>query len=89
MFKDAKKFQILEKDPTITQIKSLQSYLTTLLKRNEITKAEFDLMRPKNSKPARAHGLAKIHKEFSIVPKFRPINDTKKFIYTEYIIILI
>ena len=38
-------------------LKSLQSYLRTLLKRNEIIKAEFDMMRPKNAKPTRAHGL--------------------------------
>ena len=57
-------------------MKSLQSYLRTLLKRNEITKDEFDMIRPKNAKPARAHGLPKIHKEFSNIPKFRPIIDT-------------
>ena len=76
LFKDPKRFQILDTDPTITRIKSLQSYLRTLLQRNEITKAEFDLMRPKNAKPARAHGLPKIHKEFLNIPKFRPIIDT-------------
>ena len=46
------------------------------MKRNEITKAEFDIMRPKNTKPAGAHGLPKIHKEFSNIPKFRLIIDT-------------
>ena len=76
LFKDPKKFQLLDTDHTVTQMKSLQSYLRTLLKRNEITKAEFDMMRPKNAKPARAHGLPKIHKEFLNIPKFRPIIDT-------------
>ena len=33
------------------------------------------MIRPKNAKPARAHGLPKIHKEFSNIPKFRPIID--------------
>ena len=33
-------------------------------------------MRPKNAKPARAHGFHKIHNEFSNIPKFRPIIDT-------------
>ena len=33
-------------------------------------------MRPKNGKLARAHGLPKIHKEYSNVPKFRCIVDT-------------
>ena len=45
------------------------------MKRNEITKAKFDTMRPKNNKPARVHGLPKIHKEFSNIPKFRPMID--------------
>ena len=57
-------------------MKSLQIYLRTLLKTNEITKDEFDMIKPKNAKPARAHGLPKIHKEFSNIPKFRPIIDT-------------
>ena len=33
-------------------------------------------MRPKNGKLARTHGLPKIHKEYSNIPKFRPIVDT-------------
>ena len=45
------------------------------MKRNEITKAKFDTMRPKDTKPARVHGLPKIHKEFSNIPKFRPMID--------------
>ena len=57
-------------------MKSLQSYLRTLLKRNEITKDQFDMIRSKNAKPARAYGLPKIHKEFANVSKFRPIIDT-------------
>ena len=76
LFEDPKKFQILDKDTTITRMKSLQSYLRTLLKRNEMTKDEFDMIRPKNAKPARAHGLPNIYKEFSNIPKFRPIIDT-------------
>ena len=33
-------------------------------------------MIPKNGKIARAHGLPKIHKEYSNITKFRPIVDT-------------
>ena len=57
-------------------MKTLQSYLSTLHKQNELTKAEYNTMRPKNGKLARAHGLPKIHKEYSNIPKFRPIVDT-------------
>ena len=76
LFKYPKKFQLIDTDPTVTQMKSQQSCLRTLLKRNEITKAQFDMMRLKNAKPARAHRPPKIHKEFSNIPKFRPIIDT-------------
>ena len=38
LFKDPKKSQILHTNPTIARMKSLQSYLRTLLLRNEITK---------------------------------------------------
>ena len=57
-------------------MKTLQSYLNTLHKRNELTKEEYNAMRPKNGKLARAHVLPKIHKENSNIPKFRPIVDT-------------
>ena len=57
-------------------MKTLQSYLSTLHKRNELTTEECNAMRPKNDKLARAHGLPKIHKEYNNIPKFRPIVDT-------------
>ena len=76
LIKDTKKFKSFESDPTITRMKTLQSYLSTLHKRNELTKEQHDMMRPKNGKLARAHGLPKIHKEYSSIPKFRPIVVT-------------
>ena len=76
LFKDTKKFKSLKIDPTITRKKTLQSYLSTLHKRNELTTEECNAMRPKNDKLARAHGLPKIHKEYNNIPKFRPIVDT-------------
>ena len=44
--------------------------------RGEISKIEFDQIRPKNAKPAKAHGLQKIHKTFTNFRRFRPIMDT-------------
>ena len=58
---------------------TLQNYLRNLCNRGEISKVEFDQMRPKNAKPARAHGLPKIHKSFTNIPKFRPIIDITGF----------
>ena len=57
-------------------METLQNYLRNLCNRGEISKAEFDQMRLKNVKPARAHGLSKIHKTFTNITKFRPIIDT-------------
>ena len=34
------------------------------------------MIRPQAAKPARAHGLPKIHKKFDKIPKFRSIIDT-------------
>ena len=55
---------------------TLQNYLRNLCNRGEISKVKFDQMRPKNAKPARAHGLPKMHQTFTSIPKFRPIIDT-------------
>ena len=57
LFKDQTKFKILEKDSTITRMTTLQNYLRNLCNRGEASKTEFDQMRPKNAKTARAHGL--------------------------------
>ena len=76
LFHDRSKFKELKVDPTSTRLNTLQSYLRKLKNTNEITEAEFNSMRPKNAKPARASGLPKIHKDFDILPPFRPIIDT-------------
>ena len=76
MFSDTSKFTKVNADPSVTRMESLQSYLRKLLKREEISQEEYDMMRPQNAKPARAHLLPKIHKSFQTLPKFRPIIDT-------------
>ncbi|XP_066931457.1 uncharacterized protein [Clytia hemisphaerica] len=70
------KFRKVNVDPTASRLTSIQRYLKTLLNRNEIDENEYKDMRPKNAKPARAHGLPKIHKKYEHLPKFRPIVDT-------------
>lgn len=59
LFKDTKKFKTLESDPTIMWMKTLQSYLGTLHKRNELTKEKYNAVRSKNGKTGRALGLPK------------------------------
>ena len=76
LFADRNKFKLVDQDPTITRVNTIQSYLNTLFNRNEITEEEKKLMRPKGGNRARARGLPKIHKEYESLPKFRPIIDT-------------
>ena len=76
LFSDTTKFKTVSKDNTLTQLTTLQNYLRKIYNRNEITKDQYDDIRPISTKPARAHGLPKIHKTFDSLPSFRPIIDT-------------
>ena len=76
LFSDTTKFKTVSIDNTLTQLTTLQNYLRKIYNRNEITKDQYDNIRPVSTKPARAHGLPKIHKTFDSLPSFRPIIDT-------------
>ena len=70
LFDNKDKFRQLKNNPTLSRLKSLQRYLNQLLKRNEIDEQTYKSIRPKNAKPARAHGLPKIHKTYDKLPPF-------------------
>ena len=76
LFEDRTKFRILKEDPTNTRFTSIQNFLRTLKKRGEINEEEFKTMFPDNAKIGRAHGTAKVHKDFARIPPLRPIVDT-------------
>ena len=76
LLNDKTKFEILEEDPTLRNLNTIQNYLNTLYKRGEITEDEKKLMRPKFGQVGRAHGLPKIPKQFNNIPSLRPIIDT-------------
>ena len=76
LFSNRKRFRVIKEDPTPTRLSSVQRYLRKLLERGEIDEATFQTIRPQAAKPARPHGLPKIHKKFDTIPKFRPIVDT-------------
>ena len=76
LFADKTKFKKLKSDPTLTQLTTLQNYLRTIYNRGEITGDTFSEVQPQSTKPARAHGLPKTHKNFDTFPPFRPIIDT-------------
>ena len=62
---DATKFSKVTHDSSLTQLTTLQTYLRTLLNRNEINESEYQNMRPVSTKPA-----------IDNLPPFRPIIDT-------------
>ena len=76
LFSDRTKFKPIKTDPTYRRLISIQNYLRSLVRRGELDKDSYKNIRPRNAKPARAHGLPKIHKAFHQLPKFRPIIDT-------------
>ena len=79
MFADVTKFKLINAnipDICLTQLTTLQNYLRTIHKRNEIDGTIYSEIKPQSSRPARAHGLPKTHKAFDSLPPFRPIIDT-------------
>ena len=76
LFADKTKFTMLKEDPTLTQLATLQNYLRTIYNRGEITSEVYSEVQPQSTKPARAHGLPKIHKDFDTLSPFRLIIDT-------------
>ena len=71
LFSDRRRFCIIREDSTPTRLNSIQRYLQKLLERGEINETTNQLIRPQAAKPARAHGLPKIHKKFDKIPKSR------------------
>ena len=76
LFSDRRKFKTINNDPTHRRLTALQLYLRSLVKRGELNKDMYKKIRPRNARPARAHGLPKTHKPFDRLPKFCPIIGT-------------
>ena len=70
LFSDQRKFKVLNEDPTIRSLRTVQNYLNTLYNRGETTELEKKEMHPKFVQIARAHGLPKIHKSYDTLPSF-------------------
>ena len=75
LFDNPLKFKKIPPDHTSIRLTSLHNYLSSLLKRGEISGDEFKFMLSKAAHFGRAHGLPKTHKPFSNIPQFRPIID--------------
>ena len=75
LFSDHSKFKVTKEDPTLTRLKTVQNYMSTMIKRNEISKEEKKQLRPMVTQLGRAHGPPKL-KAYANLPSFRPIIDT-------------
>ena len=78
IFDDQRKFKKVYHDLTLRNLSTIQGYLSKLFNRGEISGDDKKLMRPRSAQIGRAHGLPKIHKEYTNLPPFRPIIDTYK-----------
>ena len=76
LFSDCSKFKVIQKDPTLTRLKTTQNYVNTMFKGNEISEEEKKKLRSMAAKLGHAHGLPKMHKAYANLPSFRPIIDT-------------
>ena len=70
------KFKVIQKDPTLTPLKTVQNYVNTMLKRNEIFEEEKKQLRPMAAQLGRTYELPKTHKAYANLPSFRPYIDT-------------
>ena len=81
LFNNKKKFKQIHKDPTMTQLSTLQNYSRLLFKQGELTEEQYEKLCLQNARVARAYALPKIHKTFTVLLKFRPIVDTTSTCY--------
>ena len=83
LFSDKSKFKVVNEDPTLRNLSTVQNYLNNLFSRGEITEEQKKEMRLKFSHIVRAHGLPKIHKQLDRTPSFLPIVDTRNTLHYE------
>ena len=76
LFSDCSKFKVIQKDPTLTRLKTTQNYVNTMFKRNEISEEEKKKLRSMTAQLGCTHGLPKTHKAYANLSSFRPIIDT-------------
>ena len=81
LFSDRSKYKVIQKDPTLTKLKTVQNYVNTMFKRNKISEEEKKQLRPIAVQSRLTHGIQKTHKAYANLPSFRPIIDTTSIPY--------
>ena len=81
IFSDKSKLHLIDKDPTLTQLSSLQRYFRTLFNRGKIDEDQVKKLRSQNAIVERAHFLPKLKKGYIHSSLFHPIVDTTSSCY--------
>ena len=68
----------------MTQLSTLQNYLRSSFKQGESTKEQYKKLGPQNAGATRVYTLPKIHKTFTMLPKYRSIVDTRSTCYYNF-----
>ena len=76
LFSDRSKFKLIQKDPTVTRLKTVHYYVNTLFKRNKTSEEGKKQLRPMAGELGRAHGLPRTYKAYANLPSFPPIIDS-------------
>ena len=76
LFSDRSKFKLIQKDPTVTRLKTVHYYVSTLFKRNKTSEEGKKQLRPMAGELGRAHGLPRTHKAYANLASFSSIIDS-------------
>ena len=79
LFSDTTKFKTVSKNNTLIQLTTLQNCLHKIYNRNEITKDQYDNIRPVSTKPARARTYTRLTQDsqnLRLITYSLPIIDT-------------
>ena len=58
-------FKVIQKDPILTRLETLQNYVKTMFKRNKISEEEKKQLQPIATESGWTHGLPKTNKGYS------------------------
>ena len=70
LFSDCSKFKVIKEDPTLTQLKTVQSHVNNMFKRNEISEEEKKQLRAMAAQLGCTHGLPEMLKVYANLPSF-------------------
>ena len=76
LFSDHSKIKVVKEVPTLTRLRTVQNYVNTMFKRNEISEDQKKQLRPMTLQPGRSNRLPKTQKVYTNLQLFRLIIGT-------------